>query len=86
MGSFAAARLCRVIGVALCGVGHGGNVLLGERFITASIGLYCVAVLSAIATFVSAWRLQRRKLPMVALTIAVVLSLLAELRDVSYLF
>lgn len=85
-GSFALARLCRVIGTALCGVGHGGGGPLGEKLIITSICLYIIAFIGSIATIASAWRLTKKWLPVIALSCAILFSILAELRDVAHMF
>ena len=85
-GSFALARLFRLIGIALCGVGHGGGGPLGTKLIIGSIILYVVAFLAAVTSVVTTWRTTRKWFPVAALCFAVLLSILAELRDVSHMF
>lgn len=85
-GSFALARLSRVIGIALCGVGHGGGVALGEKILIASISFYIISFLAAVAAIHASWRATRKPLAVVAMAGAILFSILAELRDMSYMF
>ncbi|QDT57357.1 hypothetical protein Pan44_54260 [Caulifigura coniformis] len=79
------AHLSAVIGVALCGVGHGPETGLGEKLIVTSFPLFGLAAASFVTAVVNCWKGFSRRWPVVLLIFAGLINLLAEAHSFSWL-